>query len=272
MPDDERAVETPGTDTGTTGSAETVAADTQTADPYAGKSADELKAIAKEKDRFIGKQSEEIGGYRKLAEEVNYLKGRLEQQPRFDPGYQTGQSGQQPAPIAPQPEDEFDFGQPLKTVDKRIEKKFSDFEKRMNAMNQKRYADESEAAFNRTKPMAYSQEPELYRGIEREVENGLFNAWKGGSITKDSLSDPRIWHMAAVVIREGRGEGELIPRKRQVSAPASEKPSQARRTEEEPITFDDDDRQFIKEWGISREQAEKAMKEGARMRQSGDYK
>jgi hypothetical protein len=63
---------------------------------------------------------------------------------------------------------------------------------------------------------AMTQRPELYKGIERDVEGTIQNAWRFGRLDAPSMLDPETWHTAAWAIR-GRKDGWKNP----ATAPAS---------------------------------------------------
>lgn len=242
-----------------------VGADTQPQDQYAGKNADELKAIARERDSFIGRQAEEIGEIRRLRDEVSYLKGTLESRSIFDRGME----------VTPQPakEEEFDFTRPKESVERLVEARLAKDRTQRDQYERQRNAVESQSAFEQGKRAAYDKDPTLYRGIEKEIEGALFKAWQVGAATKETLSNPRTWRTAAMYIRDERGELENVFGRKPVSPVVTDRPATVRsQAGEDEVPWDESDRRLMERWGISEKEAVEGLKKGISMRERGEVR
>jgi hypothetical protein len=244
-----------------------VAAEKTSKDPYDGKSADDLKAMLRDAQKQIGKQSTEVGEVRKLREEMESLKQAVTR-PQFQQPYDAGMTYQAPPPPK---EDEFDFSDVPKSIDKRIEKKLGALEQRYTQSQRQQDAIEAQSNFERTKKDVYQKNSALYKGIEPVVEQHLFNAWKTGAIGKNQLSDPDTWRIAAVAIREINGTlGDVYSR--QVVKPTQMETPQGRRQvadDGDEIVFSREDRRFMEDNDLSEKEAADALREAKSMRNSG---
>jgi len=231
---------------------------------YSGKSTADLAKILKDKQGFIEKQAEEIGELRRLREEVSYLKGAIESR-QYERGMEVGQ------PEKPE-EFEFDFTRPKESVERLLDARLAQERKALENRERARNAWESQAAFERGKRTAYEKDPALYRGIERDIETALFNAWKAGAATKETLENPKTWRTAAIYLRDDRGELDGVIGRRPVTPATTERPSAVKPRDEDEVAWDERDRREMARWGIGEKEALEGLKRGVQMREEGALK
>jgi hypothetical protein len=261
--DEENVTENETPDAPVTEAAPEAAPETTPKDPYDGKSADDLKAMLKDAQKQIGKQSTEVGEVRRLREEMESLKQAVTR-PQFDPGVYY--------PPQPAPEEEFDYANPKASVEKLVEKRLN-AERQQYLMRQaQENARDAQAGFENAKKVAYRDNPELFKGIERDVEGQLFQAWKMGAADKRMLGDPQTFVAAATLVRLNNGTlGEVYQSRKTVTAPKMETPNSRRSADEgDSVVLGRSARKFMEESGMTEKEALEALGVGDKMADSGE--
>jgi hypothetical protein len=102
-----------------------------------------------------------------------------------------------------------------------------------------------------------TKNPKLYEGIEREVEQAVFQSLapyaNQGYDVSGALMDPKTWESAAAFTRIQKGQYDRLSFAPQpMSAQAGELPSQTRQaqSEEPEVPITDDMRQLAKDMGF----------------------
>jgi len=258
MADDPTVTPSPSQDGGAT---QTDAKGQPDADPrFAGKNADELKAIIKDQDSLIGRHGQRVGD---LEREVQGLK-ELADQIRFSPG--AGQQSQaREAPQPPKPE--FDWTNPEPYVRDRAaevaRQELAKYDKYRQQQDQVRYYEEAKGNYYDGQKKALGGNPKLFEGIERDVADYMFTTFRAGAIDKDTLRNPDAWELIAKNIRLQRGEYDrIVPQKphgmspQPLDRPSSRPDSDA----DEDVVLDEEDREFMKKQGLTEKEAVEIIK------------
>ena len=124
---------------------------------------------------------------------------------------------------------------------------------------------------------AMKTNPELFRGIEKRVEEGMWAYYKAKRITAEELAKPRTWADGARMVHMANEDYERIvpPKIVPLSPTPTEKPGAAKTVlpEEEPIQFNPDQREMIRGLGgkdlTDKEVTEMAKKERELMKREG---
>ena len=111
--------------------------------------------------------------------------------------------------------------------------------------------------------------PDLFSGIEKRLEEGMWQYYKSGRVSADELRDPETWENGARMIHMANKDWDRIapPKVVPVSPTETEKPGAAKTdlTEEKPIQFNPDQREMIRGLGgkdlTDKEVTEMAKKE-----------
>jgi hypothetical protein len=77
--------------------------------------------------------------------------------------------------------------------------------------------------------------PDLFRGIEKRLEEGMWQYYKSGRVSADELRDPETWENGARMIHMANKDWDRIapPKVVPVSPTETEKPGAAKKTSEE---------------------------------------
>lgn len=230
--------------------------DTPPADPYLGKSAEELLTILKEKEKMIGRQTNEIGDLRTKASE---LEQRLNFQGQF------GGQQKEPNPLdtpygqvseadkAQEEEIPADFySNPKKYIlqwqEERDKKRLDEFQRR-----------DAETKLNifRAKPVieqAKKESPHLFQGLsDQEIDGAIYNGLMNNLVSPYSLADTKTYKQAAMWLQGEKtnyrwnphaSTGSPVPPTTTESYVGHQPP--AGEESEEPIELDELSREFLK--------------------------
>lgn len=191
------------------------------ADKWAGKSVEDIKAAYQALETKLGTQGQELGELRKRVEQA----AQPEPAP-YTPSYeglygtppaQPGYAPQQPFPPYPGPTPtppahgapgqaeawKLNWDAPESAIDQRLDQRL---EQRLAQYIPQFRGQLAQSNFYAGRNTAMSQRPDLYKGIEREVESTIQNAWRNGGLNEASMLDPETWHTAAWAI-QGRKQG-----------------------------------------------------------------
>jgi len=212
------------------------------------KSQEELAKMYVETRKKLGEQGKDWGEKaRTLEDKIGALEAyrqQAEDERRLQEMYQPPQAGYQPQP---QPEDKptFDYEHPFASVESYLQQRERRQAEQTQVTMRQRAINEGKYSYQQGRNFAYRDEPELYRGIEREVEQRVYQTYapfaNQGISVKEFVGDPAVWRKAAQNVRLDRGEyDQLRPSKAppmratQTEIPSSTKPA----TTELPGQFD----------------------------------
>lgn len=192
----------------------------------------------------LGEQGQDLGERLKTMEDrlEYYRRGEEDRQRLYDMYNQPAtQSPQSQGPQTPG----FNYEDPDGSITKILDARDRQRQEQMRVMARQAAVKEGSAAYRQGRDLAYRQEPELYRGIERDVEQRIYDTYswlaEKGTSVKDYVGNPGIWKKAAQNIRLEREEyNHLIPRKSPpMSATSTETPQPAKMSSSElPGQFD----------------------------------
>jgi hypothetical protein len=79
--------------------------------------------------------------------------------------------------------------------------------------------------------------PDLFRGIEKRIEEGMWQYYKSGRVSADELRDPETWENGARIIHMANKDWDRIapPKIVPLSPTETEKPGTAKKTSEEEV-------------------------------------
>jgi hypothetical protein len=215
----------------------------------------EIKARLDEKDKFIGRQTSEIGDLRR---QLDYLSGQVAA---------TAERSNEPAvrPSAPtRTPDEF-FNRPYENVEQIVEERLRARDTQRQQEEQNRQAYEARANFMDGKEAAMKDDKRLFEGIEDQVSQAVWNAYQGGAINYRSLASPKTWKMAAKMLLLEKDDPSLYervkpPKIQPTSVTQTETPNaRARDYGTVAVEIDEDTRRWGRDQGLTDKQIEEIV-------------
>ncbi len=232
---------------------------------YKGKSAEELTKILQDVEAHVGKLANEVGEERQKRTQYEQYLMSLQQAAN-----QAAQQ-QQPPPVQPEKEEELPvdwYDKPARVI-RRVSRETVD--PQIQQLRKDMEANQAMNNFYAGKQIAESKRPDLFKGIENEVDQALQIAWRNGSLAATSLLDPETRYLAASAIRAkksgyqqwGGGGGFTPVTPSSLETPMGVKPPE---NEERPITIIDEDEtidtdKMIAGLGFTKDKAMKLMRE-----------
>lgn len=214
---------------------------------------DSLEKRLRDKDEYIGRLGKEVGD---LRNELSSYRQMLSQNQGFGPA---APSQPQPGfgqPSFPQPEDKFDWDNPLRAVDTRLDRKLSEFNAQVSVNQAVGMAPFAEQ-------LARQSEPTLFREVGDQVRSVMANGIRTRTVDPRVVADPEMWKaMAWVALGQKRGY-KLGNQVNPVSPTVGESPSGNRPVDSDDIvSLDDSAKEMIKSWGeVSEGDVAKDVKE-----------
>jgi hypothetical protein len=118
------------------------------------------------------------------------------------------------------------YDNPLPSIEQVFDKKFKEYEERKGKAEQEREDQRASMNFATGRGKAMQSNPGLFQGVERQVENGMWQYYKSGRITADELRDPESWENGARIAHVANKDYERVvpPKVVPVSSTPTEKP------------------------------------------------
>lgn len=217
---------------------------TQTADSATpqGTPDDSAEKRLRDKDEYIGRLGKELGD---LRTELASYRQMMAQAQGFGPAAppSPGMGFQQPSPTPQGTGEKFDWDDPLRSVDTRLERKLSDFAAQMTVNQSFNMAQFAEAT-------ARQADPALFNEVGDQVRNVMIQGIRSRTVDPRVVSDPEMWKtMAWVALGQKRGYklgNQVNPLSPTVTeAPTGSRPSDA----DANVALSAADRELIRKWG-----------------------
>lgn len=227
---------------------------------YEGKTSAELIKMVTDGQKELGGKAKEIGDLRNDLAFSKQLRD-LELQRAREAGSQTTQQPQEP-------QVDWNFEKPVESVEQIVERKLDAREKKRQQYDLQRVQDEAKSYYAEGRSLSMKQNPELFEGVEREVEDGVYRAYMNRTIGIHELRNPEAWTMTANLIhlRDGNMNRLQPTNIKPVETVGGELPTPAKPgTTEKPFTgldyTDEETQKMMKQYGLTKEEAEEIVKE-----------
>jgi len=250
--DDDKTTDDPGADDGD-----------KTPDKLKGKTAEELIKINAELEKKLGEQGEAIGT---MKSDMRFLQS-LVQDPSLGgpPGTNVDIPVVDPA-VGKTTDDsktQFDYMKPDESVKKIVEGMLKSKDTRAEAEKLNDQAQEAKSNFYEGKAAALSGNPELYEGIEKQVEAAVYQGYRAGLINYRKLNKPKTWERVAKLIHMDAGNLDALKKTIEPMKPTvTEDPtSTTKKTKEPSYDFDEKSRRIMKDFGMDEEEAVKRLED-----------
>jgi len=226
-----------------------------------------LKARLDDKDKFIGRQTNEIGD---LRSQLDYLRGHVEALER------TRQVPEEEEPTPEEPRPKFNWEDPEASVEQivqiRLAASMQTAEQQRSQESAAMRAQIAYTNFNNSWAQAVKDDPRLYEGIEGIIQETVKNSYKGGILNEYNIT-PQTIRLAAQMVRLNKGEIDRLSPQRMppVQPTVSETPTARpmRNQEEVSVEIDDRMRQYGRDKGLSDKQIEDFVKKELDARMKG---
>lgn len=213
----------------------------QKEDKKVGPTVEELATTLDELKSELGKKSKEIGDLRQDVTYERELRAQLLRDQQRQPVKQEVVEDQA----------KFDIEQPDKSIDARIDRK-------LNTVLTYQQQVAKQSADTRAQKNYYvgirsvDMEDPLYKGIERDVQNMVYQGYQAGIFGMDDLDKPSTWEASAKTIRANRDGWSLVPPEKGVKpmkGATGESPRTVKKTADDddfPVEFNDKDRALLR--------------------------
>lgn len=221
---------------------------------------DGVEKRLRDKDEYIGRLGKELGDLRNQVESYRQM---ATQGQGFGPAAPPQPQGFYPpnAPQPPQESDKFDWDNPLRTVDTRLDRKLSDFAQQMTVNQAVSMAQWAEAT-------AKQSDPALFNEVGDQVRAVMVQGIRTRTVDPRVVSDPEMWKtMAWVALGQKKGF-KLGNQVNPVSPTMTESPTGSRSVDaEDAVTLDATARAMINSWGdVPEGEVAKGVKEERKRR------
>lgn len=224
---------------------------------YEGKSPADLIKMVTDVQKELGGKAKEVGDLRNNLAFSEQLRGMAEQRVRMV------QPTQQPEEQKPT----WDFQEPIESVEKIVDQRLNARERVAQQYNVQRVREEAQANYAEGRSMSMKRNPELYKGIEREVEDAVYEGFQRGHAKLNDLKSPDAWDIVAKMIhlRDNRIERLQPAAVQPVETIGGQLPTPAPPgTTEKPFTdldyTDRETQKMVEQYDLTKEEAEKIIK------------
>ena len=232
--------------------------------------AETLKARLEEKEKFIGRQANEIGELRAAMGRLQSLvEGQqLERQREPEP---------EPAPDLGTPHFGWDWDKPVESAEaiaERVaEKRLRQIEAERAKREAERMAVDAKSSFFEGKEAAFKgPDKHLFEGIEDQVAQLVYESYRNGIINTHSLANPKTWQKAAQLYWLEKGDySRLVPKPIQPTKPTQTETPAGKPvgTEEFVFEIDEETRRWGHEQGLTDKQIEELYQKELRAVREG---
>lgn len=227
---------------------------------YEGKSVEELAKMVADAQKELGEKSKEVGELRNNLAYSDQLRELAMQRAR--------EAGSQPTQQPEEPQVDWNFEKPVESVSQIVKRELAEERKKAQQYNLQRVQEEAQSNYAEGRRLAMQRNPALYEGIEREAENAVYEGFQRGHAKLHDLRNPDAWDIVAKMIhlRDNRIDRLQPTSIKPVETISGELPTPARPgTTEKPFTgldyTDEETQKMVKEYGLTKEEAEQIVKE-----------
>jgi len=227
---------------------------------YEGKTQEDLIKMVADAQKELGGKAKEIGDLRNNLAYSDQLRELAMQRAREGSQYTQRQE---------EPQVDWNFEKPIESVQEIVRREIATRDKMAQQYNIQRVREEAQSNYAEGRRTSMKRNPSLYEGIEREVEDAVYEGYQRGHAKIHDLRSPDAWDIVAKMIhlRDNRIDRLQPAAIRPVETVGGELPTPARPgTTEKPFTgldyTDEETQKMMKQYGLTKEEAEEIVKEG----------
>ena len=186
-----------------------------------------------EKDR--DRSGTEVGNLRKDIDDIKNTASYFQNQAQ-DLQLKLERRGAQPEGEAP-PDTTGFYDNPLPLMRQEIQRELKKDRETREKTEGDREVQRASMNFATGRSKAMEGNPDLFRGIEKRIEEGMWQYFKSGRVSADELRDPETWENGARILHLANKDWDRIapPKVVPVSPTPTETPGAAKKTSEEEV-------------------------------------
>ncbi len=223
---------------------------------YEGKSMEDVIKMVTDAQKELGGQAKTIGDLKNNLAYSDQLRELAMQRNR------------EPQPVqAEEPKADWNFEKPIESVEQIVDKRLAAREKKAQEYNLQHVREEAQSNYAEGRRISMKRNPALYEGVEREVENAVYEGYQRGQAKLYDLRNPDAWDIVAKMIhlRDNRIDRLQPTAIQPVETIEGQLPTPAPPgTTEKPFTgLDYNDREtqkMMEQFGLTKEEAEENVK------------
>ncbi|KKM18190.1 hypothetical protein LCGC14_1668200 [marine sediment metagenome] len=224
---------------------------------YEGKSMEDVIKMVADAQKELGGKAKEIGDLKNNLAYSDQLRELAMQRAR------------EPQPVQPEEvKPDWNFEKPIESVEQIVDKRLAAREKKTQEYNVQRVREEAQSNYAEGRRLSLKRNPALFEGIERDVENAVYEGWTKGQVKLHDLRNPDAWDIVAKMhhLRDNRIDRLQPTAIQPVETIEGQLPTPAPPgTTEKPFTgldyTDRETQKMMDQFGLTKEEAEEIIKE-----------
>jgi len=195
-------------------------------DKYRGKSVEDVAKMHAELERRFGEQGNEVGATRaqlsEMQQQIEFLATQaLQTEQERQRGMQQAQPARTTEPVVSDTEW---INNPTEAATKLASRVYDEKIGQLTQLFQQQQARSDQDRYLNGMERAMTERPDLFKGVEKEVQQGIQMAYRSGKLNSESLRDPETW-FAAAILMHAKKTGYKFPAQAGMTAPQGEMPS-----------------------------------------------
>ena len=227
--------------------------------PEPGKSVSDLAKELEDAKKRLDERDNQLRDLSYKFEYLDNLQKQIQAQRESQPTYQPQQF---------EASVEWDYDKPVDSVKKVVEAERQKWEKELAERERQKQAQEAVTCYTEGRKQSFRQFPKLMEGVEKEVEQAVFESYRRGIISPYDMRTTEPWFTAAQLIHLRNGNIDRIKsaiqpmRSSSEELPTSGSTFVAGESSEPALDYTDRETlEVMEQMGTSREEAEKIVRE-----------
>ena len=234
-----------------------------------------VEDLKKELESFKEKDSKRDKTIESLQHDRDYFEGQLRrrEQPEKADIFQADEVPKEPLKeIVPK----WDYEKPAESAVDIVDARLAKWEENRTVEQRKEQATEAQSAYTEGQRLATRNSPDMFDGIEKEVNALVYASYMKGIIHPRDLRNPETWDTAAQLVHlQNKNFDKLKSAITPVKATSTEEPARAKSdttvTPSVELDYNDDEvKDYMNVYGWTREKAEEIIREEQKRIAAGD--
>ena len=234
-----------------------------------------VEDLKKELESLKEKDSKRDKTIESLQHDRDYFEGQLRrrEQPEKADIFQSDEVKEEPLKeVIPK----WDYEKPAESAVDIVDARMAKWEENRTTAQRKEQATEAQSAYTEGQRLATRNSPDMFDGIEKEVNALVYASYMKGIIHPRDLRNPETWDTAAQLVHlQNKNFDKLKSAITPVKATSTEEPAQAKSdttvTPSVELDYNDDEvKDYMKVYDLTREKAEEIIREEQKRIAAGD--